>query len=141
MGPEGDHTPLWRRVADDAAVALCAELIGSGERAHELAVEYAKNRVQFGRPIATFQAIRHKAVDMLHPLLGVDIEWEVDGRAAGLPDAACVVGEVHVEVEPTERRREAVEIADLLTAAGQADQWATHIRRRYRAPSRVRRGS
>ena len=68
VGPEGDQTPIWRRLVDDAAVALCAELIGSCERAHELAVEYAKQRVQFGRPIASFQVIKHKAVDMLHKL-------------------------------------------------------------------------
>lgn len=68
VGPEGDHTPLWRRVVDDAAVALCAELIGGCERANDLAVEYAKQRVQFGRPIATFQVIKHKTVDMLHKL-------------------------------------------------------------------------
>jgi alkylation response protein AidB-like acyl-CoA dehydrogenase len=68
VGPEGDQTPIWRRLVDDAAVALCAELIGSSERAHELAVEYAKQRVQFGRPIASFQVIKHKAVDMLHKL-------------------------------------------------------------------------
>ena len=68
VGPLGDHTDLWRRVADDSSVALCAELIGSMEQAHHLAVEYAKQRVAFDRPIATFQAIRHKAVDMLHRL-------------------------------------------------------------------------
>jgi alkylation response protein AidB-like acyl-CoA dehydrogenase len=68
VGPPGDHTPIWRRVVDDAAVALCAELIGSSESAHALAVEYAKTRVQFGRPIASFQVIKHKAVDMLHKL-------------------------------------------------------------------------
>jgi alkylation response protein AidB-like acyl-CoA dehydrogenase len=68
VGPEGDHTEVWRRVADDGAVALCAELIGSMERAHQLAVEYAGDRIAFGRPIATFQVIRHKAVDMLHDL-------------------------------------------------------------------------
>lgn len=66
VGPGGDHTPLWRRIADDGAVALCAEMLGAMEQAHEIAVEYAKQRVQFGRPIARFQAIRHKAVDMLH---------------------------------------------------------------------------
>jgi alkylation response protein AidB-like acyl-CoA dehydrogenase len=66
VGPAGDHTATWRRVVDDAAVALCAELVGSMEAAHELAVEYAKVRVQFDRPIATFQVIKHKAVDMLH---------------------------------------------------------------------------
>jgi alkylation response protein AidB-like acyl-CoA dehydrogenase len=53
---------------DDAAVMLAAELVGACDAALALATEYAKARVQFDRPIATFQAIRHKAVDMLHRL-------------------------------------------------------------------------
>jgi alkylation response protein AidB-like acyl-CoA dehydrogenase len=68
LGPIGDHTALWKRVTDDAGVMLAAELVGASEAALELAVEYAKVRVQFDRPIASFQAIRHKAVDMLHRL-------------------------------------------------------------------------
>jgi alkylation response protein AidB-like acyl-CoA dehydrogenase len=68
VGPSGDQTALWRRIADDAAVMLCAELVGSSEQALHLASEYAKVRVQFGRPIATFQAIKHKAAEMLHQL-------------------------------------------------------------------------
>jgi alkylation response protein AidB-like acyl-CoA dehydrogenase len=68
IGSPGDHTAIWRRITDDAAVMLAAELVGASEAALELAVEYAKVRVQFDRPIATFQAIRHKAVDMLHRL-------------------------------------------------------------------------
>jgi alkylation response protein AidB-like acyl-CoA dehydrogenase len=68
IGPSGDHTAIWRRVADDAAVALCAELVGSSEQALHLATEYAKVRVQFDRPIATFPAIKHKAAEMLHQL-------------------------------------------------------------------------
>jgi alkylation response protein AidB-like acyl-CoA dehydrogenase len=68
VGPETDHTSIWRRVVDDGCIALCAELIGSSESANEIAIEYAKQRVQFGRPIATFQVIKHKAVDMLHKL-------------------------------------------------------------------------
>ena len=67
-GPEGDQTGLWRRILDDVNVALCAELVGTCERALELAVEYAKVRVQFDRPIATFQVIKHKAADMLNRL-------------------------------------------------------------------------
>ena len=59
---------IWRRVLDDLNVAVCAELVGTCERALELAVEYAKVRVQFDRPIATFQVIKHKAADMLHHL-------------------------------------------------------------------------
>jgi alkylation response protein AidB-like acyl-CoA dehydrogenase len=68
VGPAGDHTAAWRRIVDDANIALCAELVGGMEQANHLAVEYAKARVQFGRPIAAFQVIKHKAVDMLHRL-------------------------------------------------------------------------
>jgi alkylation response protein AidB-like acyl-CoA dehydrogenase len=68
VGPAGDHTAIWRRIVDDGAVMLAAELVGACDAALELAVEYAKVRVQFDRPIASFQAIRHKAVDMLHRL-------------------------------------------------------------------------
>ena len=68
VGPDGDHTALWRRIVDDANVALCCDLLGVMEQAHHLAVEYAKVRVQFDRPIAAFQVIKHKAVDMLHAI-------------------------------------------------------------------------
>ena len=66
VGPAGDQTAIWRRVLDDLGVAVCAELVGTCERALSLAVEYAKERVEFDRPIATFQVIKHKAADMLH---------------------------------------------------------------------------
>ena len=66
LGPLADHTDIWRRVTDDAAIMLAAELVGACDAALSLGVEYAKVRVQFDRPIASFQAIRHKAVDMLH---------------------------------------------------------------------------
>jgi alkylation response protein AidB-like acyl-CoA dehydrogenase len=68
VGPEGDQTEIWQRIVDDTNVALCAELVGAMESANALAVEYAKVRVQFDRPIATFQVIKHKAADMLHRL-------------------------------------------------------------------------
>ncbi|MEZ5169306.1 MAG: acyl-CoA dehydrogenase family protein [Acidimicrobiia bacterium] len=65
VGPVGDHAALWRRIVDDCAVMLAAESVGASEAAWHLGVEYAKERVQFDRPIASFQAIKHKAVDML----------------------------------------------------------------------------
>ncbi len=68
VGPAGDQRALLERVVDDVAVALCAESVGACQRALDLAAEYAKVRVQFDRPIATFQVIRHKIVDMLHQL-------------------------------------------------------------------------
>jgi alkylation response protein AidB-like acyl-CoA dehydrogenase len=68
VGPAGDQRARLARVVDDIGVALCAETVGACDRALEMATEYAKQRVQFDRPIATFQAIRHKIVDMLHQL-------------------------------------------------------------------------
>ena len=54
-----------RRVLDRAAVALSAEMLGGAERVLELSVEYAKERIQFDRPIGSFQAVKHRAADML----------------------------------------------------------------------------
>jgi alkylation response protein AidB-like acyl-CoA dehydrogenase len=68
VGPPGDQSDLLRRVVDDIGIVLCAESVGACERALQLAMDYAKARVQFGRPIATFQVIKHKLVDMLHQL-------------------------------------------------------------------------
>ncbi len=55
----------WSTVLDLAAVALAAEQVGGAQRCLDMAVEYAKVRVQFGRPIGSFQAIKHKCADML----------------------------------------------------------------------------
>ncbi|MFN0091935.1 MAG: acyl-CoA dehydrogenase family protein [Acidimicrobiales bacterium] len=52
-------------VLDLAAVALAAEQVGGAQRCLDMSVEYAKVRVQFGRPIGSFQAIKHKCADML----------------------------------------------------------------------------
>ncbi len=68
VGPPGDQRALLARVVDDIGVALCAESVGACDRALAMATEYAKDRVQFDRPIATFQVIKHKIVDMLHQL-------------------------------------------------------------------------
>ena len=53
------------KVLDLAAVGLAAEQVGGAQKVLEMAVEYAKVRVQFGRPIGSFQAIKHKCADML----------------------------------------------------------------------------
>jgi len=58
----------WGAIADTmirAVVALAFEQVGGAQRCLEMAVEYAKARVQFGRPIGSFQAIKHKCADML----------------------------------------------------------------------------
>jgi len=68
LGPHGDQSSLWRRVLDDASVAFAAELVGVADRSLEEAVEYAKVRVVFDRPIASFQSVKHRIVDMYHSL-------------------------------------------------------------------------
>ncbi len=66
IGPTGNQHDVWRRVMDDVAVALAAETLGAADRALELAIDYTKERVVFGRPVASFQVAKHKMVDMLH---------------------------------------------------------------------------
>jgi alkylation response protein AidB-like acyl-CoA dehydrogenase len=65
IGTEGGGWPVLERVLDLAAVALAAEQVGGAQKCLDMAVEYAKVRVQFGRPIGSFQAIKHKCADML----------------------------------------------------------------------------
>jgi len=65
LGPRGAGSAILQRVLDRAKVALCAEMCGGAERVLEMSVEYAKVRVQFDRPIGSFQAIQHKCANML----------------------------------------------------------------------------
>jgi len=61
----GNEWPLVERTLDHIAVALAAEMVGGAQRCLDMAVQYAKDRVQFGKPIGAFQAIKHKCADML----------------------------------------------------------------------------
>ena len=64
--PIGDGAwPALSKTLDQAAIALCNEMVGGAQFVLEEAVQYAKDRVQFGRPIGSFQAIKHKCADML----------------------------------------------------------------------------
>ena len=65
LGTEGEGWAVLSTVLDLAAVGLAAEQVGGAQKVLEQAVEYAKVRVQFGRPIGSFQAIKHKCADML----------------------------------------------------------------------------
>ena len=65
IGEEGQGWPVLEGVLDLASVALAAEQVGGAQRCLDMSVEYAKVRVQFGRPIGSFQAIKHKCADML----------------------------------------------------------------------------
>jgi alkylation response protein AidB-like acyl-CoA dehydrogenase len=65
LGTDGNGWEVMSKVLDLAAVGLAAEQVGGAQKVLEMAVEYAKVRVQFGRPIGSFQAIKHKCADML----------------------------------------------------------------------------
>lgn len=89
------------RALDFACVALAAEQVGGAQRCLDLAVEYAKQRVQFGRPIGGFQAIKHKAADMM---------VAVESARSAAYWAACVADEAG---------------GDLARAASLAKAWAS----------------
>ncbi len=65
IGTAGAAAPWLARMIDEAAVLIAADQVGGADRALELAVEYAGLRVQFGRPIGSFQAIKHRCADMV----------------------------------------------------------------------------
>jgi alkylation response protein AidB-like acyl-CoA dehydrogenase len=88
---EGDRIPGMSRVA----AALAAELTGIAQRAMEMAVEYARDRKQFGRPIGSYQAVSHRCAQMLLEVEGARsasyyAAWCGDAEPETLPLAACM---------------------------------------------------
>jgi alkylation response protein AidB-like acyl-CoA dehydrogenase len=65
LGEAGRAARSLQDTLDIAAICLANEMVGGAERLFEDAIAYAKMRVQFGRPIASFQSLKHKAADML----------------------------------------------------------------------------
>jgi alkylation response protein AidB-like acyl-CoA dehydrogenase len=65
LGESRNGVPALRRMLDKAIVLLAAEQVGGAQKCLEMSVNYAKTRHQFGRPIGSFQAIKHKCADML----------------------------------------------------------------------------
>jgi alkylation response protein AidB-like acyl-CoA dehydrogenase len=95
VGTEGSAGPVVSKTLDLAAVALAAEQVGGAQRVLDMSVEYAKNRIQFGRPIGSFQAIKHKCADMLLEVESAKSAAYYAGWAAAedndeLPVTACL---------------------------------------------------
>ena len=84
LGEEGRGWAPLEETLDRAALALAAEQVGGAQRCLDLSVAYAKQRVQFGRPIGSFQAIQHKCADMM---------IAVEAARSGVYWAACVAAE------------------------------------------------
>jgi len=65
LGEPGQAAAVVEQVAEQALAALGAEAVGAMAAAHEITLDYLKTRTQFGVPIGSFQALQHRAVDML----------------------------------------------------------------------------
>ena len=89
LGEVGAGWPALSKTLDQAAVAMANESIGGAQKCLEMSVEYAKVRVQFGRPIGSFQAIKHKCADML---------LEVESGKSAAYYAAWAAGEDNEEL-------------------------------------------
>jgi len=79
--------PMVERMLEQATVALCAQMVGGAQAALDMSVAYAKERVQFGRPIGSFQAIQHYCANMVTDVDGskfitYEAAWKI---SEGLP--------------------------------------------------------
>jgi len=89
--PDGDsHTAVYGRVVARATTALCAEMSGAAEANLQLAVDYAKERVQFGSPIGRYQGVKHPLAEMYQALesfksLLYYAAWALDERPEEAP--------------------------------------------------------
>ena len=95
IGADGGGWAVLSKTLDLAAVALAAEQVGGAQKVLDMSVEYAKVRVQFGRPIGSFQAIKHKCADMLLEVESAKSAAYYAGWAAAedseeLPTVACL---------------------------------------------------
>jgi len=87
--------PIMQRLMQEAAVAECAWTVGGARWVLETSVEYAKERVQFGVPIGSFQAIQHKCANMAVEVEGATsityyASWAAAENDPGLPLAASM---------------------------------------------------
>ena len=92
LGEVDQGWPIVQKMLDRATALLCCQMVGAARKDAELAIEYAKNRVAFGRPIGSFQSVQHMLADMiLHvdggQMLTYEALWKMD---QGLPSSVEV---------------------------------------------------
>ncbi len=87
LGAPGQAADAVRRMLAIGAVMLAAEQLGGAERSLEITTDYAKQRVQFGRVIGSFQAIKHKLADMMLAVESARSALSYAVRLLDTPDA------------------------------------------------------
>ncbi len=100
IGEVGSGFAAFDAAVDDATLAVCSEAVGIMQVLKDKTVEFSKNRMQFGVPIGSFQALQHRMVDML-----TDCEqsqsllmWAVMLNAEGSPDAKRAISSIKYQV-------------------------------------------
>ena len=93
---------LLSSILDLAAIAVSAEQVGGAQQSLDISVAYIKERVQFGRTIASYQAIKHKCADMM---------LKAESARSGLYYAACIADEFLAGVCDAETLAEAASIS------------------------------
>jgi alkylation response protein AidB-like acyl-CoA dehydrogenase len=96
-------------LVDRAVVATAAESLGACDRVLAMSVEHAKDRVQFGKPIGSFQAVKHRCADMLVDLEGMrstvyHAAWAIAAGEPGEPDASVAASTAKVWCADASRR-------------------------------------
>jgi len=94
LGPANEGWSILSRVLDRAAVLLAFEQVGGADRALEMGRDYALDRIAFGRPIGSFQAVKHMLADMYVAATLARSNcyygaWALSTNAAELPEAAA----------------------------------------------------
>jgi alkylation response protein AidB-like acyl-CoA dehydrogenase len=128
VGDRAAAVPGLRRALDEATALSCAEMVGGMECVLETAVDYAAERVQFGRAIGSFQAIKHKAADML-----IDFESARTATGAAIdaldsddPDAAMWVAVAKAHTGPAYVRM-ATESIQIQGGVGYTWEYDAHL--------------
>ncbi len=85
--------PIMKQIALQTSAALCAEMVGASEKAFEMTVAYLKDRIAFGVPIGSFQALQHRAADLV---IGLEfarslMEWSAETIKENDTDAPVAV--------------------------------------------------
>ena len=94
IGDESNGWNLYETIVNQAAVLFAYEQIGGSQAAMDMAINYAKERYAFGRPIGSFQAIKHKLADMYISLTLAKSNcyyaaWALSTNSSDLPSASA----------------------------------------------------
>lgn len=101
LSEEGKAFPLIEQVMDEATAALCADAVGGMRRMLQDTIDYTKQRRQFGQPLASFQALQHRMVDMYTALeqavsalylATIRLEGDAHMRALAISGAKVTIG-------------------------------------------------